>query len=71
VKVFWVTLKVLGMLFVIGFCNNSVYHMSVAGGAMGHPMPMVVVSLFFWVLFVYWAYRVIWKPITSRKVSRG
>jgi|CZKF01.1.fsa_nt_gi hypothetical protein len=64
-KVFWIILKVLGMLFVGLTCYNSILHISAADAITSLKWPLFLV-LALSALFLYWAYRVIWKPIGSK-----
>jgi hypothetical protein len=64
-KVFWYFLKIIGMLFVcwmsIVTIKNTALFQSLTGDS-----TYLVLSLFISAGLVYWAYRVIWKPIGGR-----
>ncbi len=64
-KVFWIVLKVLGMLFVGLNCLNSIQKMSMVSSITGNYL-FLVATLLFYAGLLYWAYRVIWKPIKAK-----
>lgn len=64
-NVFWYTLKTIGMLFVCLMCINTIKSTALYQSLTGDSTYLVL-SLFVCAGLVYWAYRVIWKPIGSR-----
>jgi len=64
-KIFWYALKVIGMLFVILNCYAFIYRMSIVRLATGNYGFLVAILLVDAGL-LYWAYRVIWRPIETR-----
>lgn len=64
-KVFWIILKVLGMLFVGLTCLNSIQKMSMVSSITGNYLFLAAILVVDAGL-LYWAYRVIWKPIQAK-----
>jgi hypothetical protein len=65
-KAVWTVFKVLGMLFVIVSCVVFIKRMAMVGAMTGNYVPLAIVLLVDCVL-VYWAYRVIWNPISPKE----
>ncbi len=61
-RVFWGMLKILGMLVVILSCTAFTQRMAMLTSDTGD-YGYLVVMLIIDAGFVYWAYKVIWKPI--------
>lgn len=59
----WLALKVLGMLFVILVCMSSLHKMGLVMG-ITHNFLYVLGYLPIAAALVFWAWRVIWKPIS-------
>jgi hypothetical protein len=64
-RAIWLILKVVGMLFVILACVNDIRSMAMVSQMTGNYL-FLVVCLLVAAVFVYWAYRVIWKPIRAK-----
>jgi hypothetical protein len=65
-KVVWIILKVLGMLFVGLVCLASIQKMSMVSSLTGNYF-FLVATLVVDAGLLYWAYRVIWKPIRKKE----
>ncbi|MFL5386255.1 MAG: hypothetical protein ACJ8GN_27375 [Longimicrobiaceae bacterium] len=58
----WIALKLVGMVIVVLFCMAFIQRMAMVATMTGqwlYPVGMVLISI----TLVYWAYRVIWRPI--------
>ncbi len=64
-KAVWMILKVLGMLFVCLTCLASIHRMSMVSSLTGNYW-FLVATLLVDAGLLYWAYRVIWKPIKAK-----
>jgi hypothetical protein len=64
-KVVWIILKVLGLLFVGLNCLNSIQKMSMVSSMTGNYL-FLAVTLVVYAGLLYWAYRVIWVPIKKK-----
>jgi hypothetical protein len=64
-KVVWIIQKVLGMLFVGLTCLASIHRMSMVSSLTGNYL-FLVATLLMDAGLLYWAYRVIWKPIKKK-----
>jgi hypothetical protein len=64
-RALWTILKALGMLFVILVGVKNIRSMAMVTNMTGNYL-FLIASLLVAAVLVYWAYRVIWKPLGRR-----